>query len=203
MSDWVDDVAEGAALMPQTDVNKRYLSGCHSTLHNGVISEVIYDNLQEHSLTYTDDQRAFAAELNATFEEEAIPSRLREEVKLSAERNEAIAEHDFYTEPIEIVDDGEVVAGSTDVGDVSLIVPTAEFYAATWPVGTPAHTWQAMAANGSFGAEAMVYAAKVLFLRNSPPGRRDAAVRTDAVTGDLVRYTITNADGRGDASNYL
>jgi aminobenzoyl-glutamate utilization protein B len=52
--------------------------------------------------------------------------------------------------------------GSTEVGDVSWITPTAQFRAATWAVGTPPHTWQAVAANGDFGRKGMVYAAKVL-----------------------------------------
>ena len=39
--------------------------------------------------------------------------------------------------------------GSTDVGDVSWVTPTTEFYAATWVPGTPPHTWQAVAASGT------------------------------------------------------
>ena len=53
--------------------------------------------------------------------------------------------------------------GSTDVGDVSWIVPTAGFGTATWVPGTPAHSWQAVAAGGmSIGHKGMMLAAKVL-----------------------------------------
>ena len=38
--------------------------------------------------------------------------------------------------------------GSTDIGDVSWLVPTAGFRTATWVPGTPAHSWQAVAAGG-------------------------------------------------------
>lgn len=38
---------------------------------------------------------------------------------------------------------------STDVGDVSRVVPTAGVSTATWVAGTPAHSWQAVAASGS------------------------------------------------------
>lgn len=48
------------------------------------------------------------------------------------------------------------------MGGVSRITPLAQCWTATWPVGTPAHSWQAVAANGSFDVEGMVYAAKVL-----------------------------------------
>ena len=56
-------------------------------------------------------------------------------------------------------------AGSTDVGDVSWTVPTAGFSTATWVPGTPAHSWQAVAAGGmSIGMKGMQNAAKVLAL---------------------------------------
>ncbi|WP_246476228.1 hypothetical protein [Roseibium litorale] len=35
--------------------------------------------------------------------------------------------------------------GSTDVGDVSWIVPTVECATATWAAGTPSHSWQVVA----------------------------------------------------------
>ena len=53
--------------------------------------------------------------------------------------------------------------GSTDVGDVSWNVPTVGFGTATWVPGTPAHSWQAVAAGGtSIGHKGMLLAAKLL-----------------------------------------
>ena len=53
--------------------------------------------------------------------------------------------------------------GSTDVGDVSFAVPTAGLGVATWVPGTPAHSWQAVAAGGtSIGVKGMMVAAKTL-----------------------------------------
>ena len=55
--------------------------------------------------------------------------------------------------------------GSTDVGDVSFTVPTAGLGAATWVPGTPAHSWQAVAAGGmSIGTKGMMVAAKTIAL---------------------------------------
>ena len=53
--------------------------------------------------------------------------------------------------------------GSTDVGDVSWLTPTAQFHAVTWTSGAPGHSWQ----NVSIGKTAiahkgMLYAADVL-----------------------------------------
>ena len=53
--------------------------------------------------------------------------------------------------------------GSTDVGDISWLVPTVGFSTATWVPGTPAHSWQAVAAGGmSIGHKGTVLATKVL-----------------------------------------
>jgi aminobenzoyl-glutamate utilization protein B len=53
--------------------------------------------------------------------------------------------------------------GSTDVGDVSYVVPTVGMGAATWVPGTPAHSWQAVSCGGtSIGSKGMMVAAKTL-----------------------------------------
>jgi aminobenzoyl-glutamate utilization protein B len=54
---------------------------------------------------------------------------------------------------------------STDLGDVSWNVPTVQLSAATWVPGTPAHSWQAVAAGGmSIGLKGMIVAAKSMAL---------------------------------------
>ncbi|MCZ2156733.1 MAG: amidohydrolase [Bryobacterales bacterium] len=59
----------------------------------------------------------------------------------------------------------ELLSASTDVGDVSQVVPTGHFLAATFPPGTPLHTWMSTAAAGSsLGRKGMVVAAKTLAL---------------------------------------
>ena len=55
--------------------------------------------------------------------------------------------------------------GSTDVADVSWVVPTVGLRTATWVPGTPSHSWQAIAAGGTtIGLKGMVVAAKTLAL---------------------------------------
>ena len=54
-------------------------------------------------------------------------------------------------------------AGSTDVGDVSWLTPTAQIHVAAWPNGCPGHSWQNVSCDGtSIGKKAAVCAAKVL-----------------------------------------
>jgi aminobenzoyl-glutamate utilization protein B len=58
-----------------------------------------------------------------------------------------------------------VSSGSTDMGDVSWVVPTVQMSSATWVPGTPAHSWQAVAAGGmSIGDKGMMVAAKAMAL---------------------------------------
>ena len=53
--------------------------------------------------------------------------------------------------------------GSTDVGDVSWLTPTAQFNTATWPSGIPGHSWQIVSAGKSgLAHKGMLYAAKIL-----------------------------------------
>jgi aminobenzoyl-glutamate utilization protein B len=60
---------------------------------------------------------------------------------------------------------GRVEMASSDMGDVSWKVPTVQLSAATWVPGTPAHSWQAVAAGGmSIGAKGMMVAAKTMTL---------------------------------------
>ena len=64
---------------------------------------------------------------------------------------------------IDPVDKGKAMAGSTDVGDVSWIVPTLQVSAACWPIGTPGHSWQVTACSGhSLGSKGTLLAAKVM-----------------------------------------
>ncbi len=60
---------------------------------------------------------------------------------------------------------GLISSASTDVGDVSWVVPTAQFTAATFVPGTAAHSWQAAACAGtSIGRKGMIVAARTLAL---------------------------------------
>jgi aminobenzoyl-glutamate utilization protein B len=93
---------------------------------------------------YTEDERRFADVIQSSFPEGVPPIERAAEI-----------------EPFVVEEVGS--GGSTDVGDVSWVVPTAGLGTATWVPGTSAHSWQAVAAGGmSIGTKGMVNAAKVL-----------------------------------------
>jgi aminobenzoyl-glutamate utilization protein B len=55
------------------------------------------------------------------------------------------------------------LTGSTDVGDVSWIVPTVQIVGGTTAIGTPAHSWQLVAQGKSRVAhKGMIHAAKAM-----------------------------------------
>ncbi len=85
--------------------------------------------------------------------------------------------------------------GSTDVGDVSWVVPTVQLNTATWVPGTAAHSWQAVAAGGmSIGTKGMMVAAKTMALTatelfTQPATLAAAKAEFDAARGANFRYT--------------
>src|SRR5262249_56080397 len=86
---------------------------------------------------------------------------------------------------------GAPMVGSTDVGDVSWVVPTVQARIATHAIGTPGHSWQITAQGKSGQAKkGMVAAAKVMAgvavdALNDPAliarAKADLKARTDAV----------------------
>jgi aminobenzoyl-glutamate utilization protein B len=160
VTEWLREIADGAATMTQTDVTERYYTGASRLVSNSVIADTFRENMAELGpISYDDDAHELAARLQATFPEGSLESTLEDFEEPHAE---AAADAALYTEPMDAFDEGEPGGGSTEVGDVSQITPTAQFRAATWALGTPGHSWQAVVANGDFGRTAVPYAAKLL-----------------------------------------
>ena len=139
----VVDAAEGAARGTGTRVEHEILSGNYSVLINETLARLMDKNLRlVGGVKYTDEERAFA---------EAISKTLGKDSKAPG-TEEVIQAYELK--------EGK---GSTDVGDVSMIAPTAEVLTAARVPGTAAHTWQATAASGmSIGTKGMIVAAKTM-----------------------------------------
>lgn len=138
--------AEGAALGTGTTMDYEMIGGTHELLPNLTLQKVMYDNLSEvGGFDYTPEEKEFADKI--------AKSLGKEEADISVAKN--IQTYKTKAKP----------GGSTDVGDVSFTVPTVGMSAATWVPGTPAHSWQAVAAGGtSIGKKGMMVAAKTLTL---------------------------------------
>ena len=137
--------SEAAALGTGTRVEYEVIHGAFSLLPNDVLANVVDGNLRKAGgITYDAAEQAFAEKL--------LPTLGKTDIALGSERE---------IQPI----GNRLGQGSTDVGDVSWTVPTIGFRAATWVPGTPAHSWQAVAAGGmSIGFKGMENASRVLAL---------------------------------------
>lgn len=136
--------AEGAALGTGTTMDYEMIGGTHELLPNLTLQKLMHDNLSEvGGIEYTDEEKAFADKIAVTLGQEKADLATAKDIQ--PYKTEARA------------------YGSTDVGDVSFTVPTVGFGTATWVPGTPAHSWQAVAAGGtSIGRKGMMVAAKTL-----------------------------------------
>jgi aminobenzoyl-glutamate utilization protein B len=87
-----------------------------------------------------------------------------EETKFAVRLQESFAEKAALDDIAKVFDSsGKSSGGSTDVGDVSWVVPVTGFTAATWVPGTPGHSWQAVACGGTtIGKKGMNLAARTL-----------------------------------------
>ena len=158
---WILDIAKGAAIMTKTEVKTEFLEGSYNVIPNRTISELIIKNMREIGLPkYSDEDLKFAEELAKTITPEMKITQLRKSKRPSWERLVDRLVDDEIPNPW---GEGEVSHGSTDVADVSWQAPTVEFCTATWILGTPAHSWQAVAQNAvGIGHKSLIFAAKVM-----------------------------------------
>ncbi|PCJ93215.1 MAG: amidohydrolase [Flavobacteriaceae bacterium] len=140
------NAAEGAALGTGTTMDYEMIGGTHELLPNLSLQKLMHDNLTKvGGLSYTMEEKEFADKIAKTLGYDKLD--LETAKNIQPYKTEAKA------------------YGSTDVGDVSFTVPTVGMSAATWVPGTPAHSWQAVAAGGtSIGKKGMMVAAKTLTL---------------------------------------
>ncbi len=145
--DRVVKAAEGAAMGTGTTVDYEIIGGTHDLLLNRSLGEAMQKNLEKvGGVSYTTEEIAFGKKLQSSFT-----------FKVPAIETAATVK------PIKLQENAG--GGSTDVGDVSYVVPTVGLSAATWIPGTPAHSWQAVACGGTeIGTKGMMVAAKTMAL---------------------------------------
>ncbi|MCB0665406.1 MAG: amidohydrolase [Saprospiraceae bacterium] len=142
---WIVEAANGAAKGTQTRMEYEVIHGLYNLLPNEVLGRMMHTNLLKvGGVYYNEKELAFAEKLSESFGD----------ILFNLESAKAV-------KPFRIQEEG--TGGSTDVGDVSWVVPTAGMRAATWAPGTPAHSWQAVACGGtSIGIKGMKVAAKTM-----------------------------------------
>ena len=135
--------AEAGALATETRLETQYLGGILEMMPNETLARVTRANLSKlNDLNYDDEETRFAQRIQKTL---AQPRPLESLRTIAARTGQGGG------------------GGSTDVGDVSWVVPTVGFSTACWVPGTSAHSWQAVAAGGTtIGRKGMILATRVL-----------------------------------------
>ena len=166
----VDKIAEAAAMMTDTSLQRIFIDGTAETIPNYTLEKLLYKNFLETTLpTYTEEEIAFAEKLKKTYED-FMPNELpggaakthpeiAEFVK-EASNNGTKTINDFI---IPQCDSTHQSMGSTDVADVSWQTPTAQIRCTTYPSNSPGHSWQNVScANSSIGFKGTLTAGKVI-----------------------------------------
>jgi aminobenzoyl-glutamate utilization protein B len=137
-------IAEGAALMAGVESKLTVQGGDYELLANLAGAKLIHANLEWLGpIQYTQEEQEFAKAIQRATGVEA--KGLNGEVQ--------------PLNPPKPDPEG----GSTDVGDISWIVPTLHMSVTTAPAGAPWHAWPVVACGGmSIGHKGMIYAAKAL-----------------------------------------
>jgi aminobenzoyl-glutamate utilization protein B len=134
--------AQGGALATETRLEAAYLGGTLEIVPNNTLAQVAKANLTAlNDLKYDAGETKFALRLQETFETKVPLDAITKVEDVS----------------------GKSSGGSTDVGDVSWVVPTVGFGTACWVPGTPGHSWQAVACGGTtIARQGMSLAARTL-----------------------------------------
>jgi aminobenzoyl-glutamate utilization protein B len=142
----IEKAAEGAALGTGTRYEVELIGGVYEVLPNEHLVSVMGSNLKSvGGYALTSSEQAFAKQIQQTPGMQTVDLATTNQIFLN------------HPDPSG--------GGSTDVGDVSWVVPTVGLGTATWVPGTAAHSWQAVAAGGmSIGRKGMLVAAKTLAL---------------------------------------
>jgi aminobenzoyl-glutamate utilization protein B len=172
--DWVTKAAQGASIGTNTRFEVEVTGGVYNLLPNEALSKVVDDNLRlVGGYVLSPTEKEFATKIQQTFTNKPALESTNEIEKFGMDGDKG---------------------GSTDVSDISWVVPTAGLGTATWVPGTAAHSWQAVAAGGTtIGKKGMIVAAKTLAgamidAFTNPKITEDAWKEFKKRTGDNFNY---------------
>ncbi|MBP2570771.1 aminobenzoyl-glutamate utilization protein B [Agrobacterium tumefaciens] len=162
----VDKVARGAAMMTETEVEIVFDTASTNLLPNITLETAMHENMVALGpVAFDEADIDFAKRIQDTFTDEAIKSSIRlYQIKGDVFSNRKIGgSTPLHLGLRDFEGQSHFRAGSTDVGDVSWVTPTAQCWTPAWAIGTNPHTWQVVAQGKSPAAhKAMAHAAKAM-----------------------------------------
>ena len=154
----VKEIAKGAALMTQTKVKTKILAGVSNLLYNETLGNIMQGNLDQLGAPeFSKEEHLYAKKYQDTLTRKDIESAYSN-AGIDLVEGQVLAAT-VVAGDVKPVDMG----GSTDVADVSWVVPTVSLWGANYAIGTPFHSWQ-MTAQGksSIAIKGMTHAAMVM-----------------------------------------
>ncbi len=143
----VERIAQGAAMMTDTTVTWKTLSGYSNLITVPTLQATANEAMHDVPLPMpTEEDLEYGRKLQATM------------VLTKAQKAQSV-----YA--MEVLDPAPPVAhgGSTDTADVSWNTPTVQMHIGNWVIGTPGHSWQAVSqCRSPYAKRAMLYAGKAV-----------------------------------------
>lgn len=161
----VDNCAKGAALMTGTTVEIMTNSGLCDYVPNHVLSQVLQQSFESTGAPRFDEKdRAIAQSFIQNYPAEEVAAKVKAYgAKFGEEYTQMFAGKPLEDVVFPLRFPATPLFGSTDVGDVSYVTPTAWLNAACYAIGTSGHSWQLAAQGGtSVGEKGMLAAAKAM-----------------------------------------
>jgi aminobenzoyl-glutamate utilization protein B len=141
MTDWIRQIADGAAMMTQTKAEFDLFFGMYDLLPNEPLARLLYRHIEAVPLEWTAEEQAFAR---------------------ACQREMKVKEDGMATKPLPFITNVSA-GGSTDIGDISYQTPAGVFAWPTLPLNIGLHTWPVTACAGmSIGDKASLNTARVL-----------------------------------------
>lgn len=161
----VCDVAKGAALITGTTVDIIFDEGLYDTLPNFALEDVLKESYLRVGIPgYTKEEREYAKKFKDSFPKEELFSGLPVAVTDIMGLKENMEESELCDIFVDRIHSEECSPGSTDVGDVSWVVPTAQIRTACYSYGAGSHSWQWTGqGKSSIALKGALLAAEVLF----------------------------------------
>ncbi|MBI9043193.1 MAG: amidohydrolase [Anaerolineaceae bacterium] len=165
----VRKIARGAAMMTETEVEEVFQSACSSTINNHYLADLHFEVMQSlEPIQYTAEELNFAEAINKHFPEKNVSNvyKLFDNAPPTyQEEAEKIRGNALVTGNYPSLDANKIETFSTDVGDVSQIVPLTMLGVTCFTTGSPGHSWGNTATSGmSIGQKGMLHAAKIMAL---------------------------------------
>ena len=160
------DIARGAALITGTTVDIKQVAAYSNVIENDTLEDIMYENMRHFvPIGYMEEELAYARRFQEVITE-LDKEGLKDLISILSGRDKEKKRQMEESPMLDFVLERHVSfggGGSTDVGDVSWVVPTGKVDINCYAAGTALHSWQAVAQGKAPAAhKGMLTAAKIM-----------------------------------------